>query len=215
MNRRVGIAVVAIAVTLPAVGWLVLRGRQPAVRDDDPIRATSVVMLGDSITAQADWSELVGESVVNRGFPGYTTAQLVPVAHEVAAARPRIVFVLTGTNDIRDGHPPSWTVRHLDAILSVLTTRSPTTRVVVQSVLPRADATAAVAAANAAIMRLADERDVEFLDLHAAFDDGDGGLRPSETGDGIHLTPTGYTRWAELVRRTAEDPDANRERAQG
>ena len=161
-------------------------------------------MLGDSITSQGDWASLVGDAVVNRGFPGYTTEQLVPVAREVAAAHPRIVFVLAGTNDIRDGHPPSWTVQHLDAILSAFETESPRTRVVVQSILPRADAAAAVVAANGAIMHLATQRHVEFLDLHPEFDDGAGALRPSDTSDGIHLTPAGYLRWAELIRGVVE-----------
>ncbi len=207
MTRRTVVSLVAIAVTASVVGVLVLHGRQPRVGNDDPIHSNSIVMLGDSITEQADWSSLVDVSVVNRGFSGYTTAQLVPVAREVAAAGPRIVFVLTGTNDIRDGQPPSWTVRHLGAILSALATQSPTTRVVVQSVLPRSDAPAAVDAVNAEIARLADERDVEFLDLHAPFDDGAGGLRPADTTDGIHLSPVAYTRWAELVRRTVEHPE--------
>ncbi|MDW3214132.1 MAG: GDSL-type esterase/lipase family protein [Ilumatobacteraceae bacterium] len=204
MTRRTVVSIVAIAVAIMTVGGLVLRERQSRPDHDDPFDSNSVVMLGDSITEQVDWSSLLGPSVVNRGFSGYTTAQLVPVARNLATAQPRMVFVLTGTNDIRDDHPPSWTVRHLDAILTALATRSPTTRVVVQSVLPRADVPAAVDAVNAAIMHLADERDVEFLDLHASFDDGAGGLRRADTTDGIHLTSAAYARWAELVRRTAE-----------
>jgi lysophospholipase L1-like esterase len=202
--------------------------------DDEPagIGVDSVVMLGDSITAGGDWGALLGGiDVVNAGYPGYTTEQLVPVAAHVAAAEPSLVYVLTGTNDIRDEHPASWTSDQLGRLLDQLAASpdtepdtepdiepdtepdtepgtepdtepdiEPDIEVVLQTVLPRADRPTEVVAINEAIAELAEVRGLDVLDLYPEFDDGAGGLRPDETTDGIHLSPAGYDRWAELVR---------------
>jgi lysophospholipase L1-like esterase len=160
----------------------------------------SVVMLGDSITEQGDWDSLLpGLGVVNRGHSGYTTEQLIPIAESVGDARPRVVLVLTGTNDIRDGRSPEWTARHLRTLLDALERRSPDTIVVVQTVMPRSDQPEAVHAVNDAVSAVATSRGVGVLDLHGPFDNGAGGLRTHETTDGVHLSASGYRRWAALL----------------
>ena len=106
MNRsaRVVGAVVASIAGLVVVSMLRTSGSSNRIARD------SIVMLGDSITAEADWNRLLPDQpLVNEGHPGFTTEQLVMVAERVAAADPAAVIVLTGTNDIRDGHPPAWT----------------------------------------------------------------------------------------------------------
>lgn len=161
------------------------------------IRSTTVVMLGDSITEGGDWETLLPDhAVANRGYAGFTTAELVTVAEEVAEAGPGVVFVLTGTNDIRDGHPATWTVDQLSQVLDLFEHLAPETVVVVQTILPRDDAPQSVIEANEAIRALASQRGLPLLDLYPAFDDGAGGLRDAETVDGIHLAEAGYRLWA-------------------
>ncbi|MDP9464296.1 MAG: GDSL-type esterase/lipase family protein, partial [Actinomycetota bacterium] len=135
------------------------RARRPAIGSD------TIVMLGDSITEEADWAALLPTwPIANRGFSGHTTAQLLGEVGEIVSHRPRSVFVLTGTNDIRDGHPPSWTVDRLGELIERLRHDSPDTVVVLQTILPRADARDAVSETNSAIRRLASERGLEILD---------------------------------------------------
>ena len=158
-------------------------------------------MLGDSITEQGPWeSAFPDRSVSNQGYAGFTTAQLVDVAIEVAAARPRAVYVLTGTNDIRDQQPPTWTIEHLETILDEFASSAPDTTVIVQTILPRAVGRDQVRATNTAIGRLAADRGIEVLDLHPVFDDGTGALRATDTEDGIHLSEAGNMVWAEVLR---------------
>ena len=195
-RRLVTAAMVTAAATVVAIGLAVVRSERSGT-ERAPIDDRSVVLLGDSITEFGDWQRLLpGRATVNQGHAGFTTAQLVPVAEEVADRRPRTVLILTGTNDIRDGHPPSWTIEHLEQILAAFEERSPATALVIQTVLPRSDAPAEVRAVNAALANLAARRDLALLDLHPVFDDGTGGLRDEETTDGIHLSGQGYERWA-------------------
>jgi lysophospholipase L1-like esterase len=191
-----GLAVLAVAAVAGVTAWW--------SRDQGTTRAAigpeTVVLLGDSITEFGRWEDLLPDRpVANRGFAGFTSEELVPVAAEVAVDRPRLVLVLAGTNDIRDGHDTAWTERELGRILDELAAAGPGTTVVLQTLLPRADAVAEIDAANRMIVDLAAARGLEVLDLHPAFDDGTGGLRPAETTDGLHLSPAGYERWADLL----------------
>lgn len=194
--------VVATAAAVFVVGVLLVTAR--AQRETRTKRAAigvdTIVMLGDSITEEGDWDALLPTwPIANRGHSGYTTAQLLDEAEDIASHPPRAVFILTGTNDIRDGHPPSWTVDRLGAILDRLHRGAPETQIVVQTILPRSDARDAVRETNRAIRELASERGVQVLDLYAAFDDGTGALRVAETTDGVHLAAAGYERWAALL----------------
>jgi hypothetical protein len=199
VNRRVIAAGCAGAIVIVGVWVVVARVREGRARSD-VIGADTIVMLGDSITEQADWAALLPAwPIANRGYAGHTTAQLLEEVDEVASRRPRSVFVLAGTNDIRDELPASWTVDRLGELIDRLRRGAPDTVVVLQTVLPRADARDAVGAVNEGIRRLASAQGVELLDLYGAFDDGTGALRGAETTDGIHLTAAGYARWASVL----------------
>lgn len=201
MNRSAGIvgAVVASIAGLAVVSMLRTSG------DSNRIAEDSIVMLGDSITAEADWNRLLPDQpLVNEGHPGFTTAQLITVAERIAAADPAAVVVLTGTNDIRDGHPPAWTRARLEQLIDRLEHGSEAT-IVVQTILPRAGSPAAVQQVNAEIRDLAALRGLRLLDLYETFDDGTGALRGHETYDGLHLTVDGYERWANELQPVLQD----------
>lgn len=196
MTRKWFIVALGTAATLVGGAVLIgeLRSGQSAVDVD------SIVLLGDSVIAQGDWAKLLPDwPIVNGGFAGYTSAQLVPSAREIGQARPRAVVVLVGTNDIRDDRGAAWTRANVGAIVAQIRDASPETVLVVQTVLPRSDRPDAVRRANDAITSVAAEHDVPVLDLYTPFDDGSGGLRAAETTDGIHLSDDGYTRWAALL----------------
>jgi lysophospholipase L1-like esterase len=179
-----------------------------AERAAPPVSSESIVLLGDSITAAGDWTSLLPNApVVNAGYAGYTTEQLVPVAARVARRHPTAVFILAGTNDIRDGRTAGWSRSHLERIVEAFRTVSPDTTVVVQTVLPRSDAPDAVRAINAEIDRLAQAQRIEVLDLYTDFDDGSGGLRPAERTDVVHLSAAGYERWAAILSAAIESRD--------
>lgn len=201
MTRLVLVGAVVVSIA-GLIAWAV---RSNA--DDRRIGDDSIVLLGDSITAEGQWDRLLPDRpVVNEGHPGFTTAQLVPVAERVAAADPAVVIILTGTNDIRDGHPPTWTRERLEVLVDRLEDGSQAT-IVVQTVLPRADRSAAVRQVNVEVRELAEQRGLGLLDLYETFDDGTGALRDHETYDGLHLTEDGYRRWANELEAVLADVD--------
>lgn len=196
MGRRATWTAALLAAGAVGVGAAVWNGREAAAPVMD---SSSIVMLGDSITEQGDWASLLPKyPIVNMGRSGYTTEQLLPVAAQVAAARPALVFVLTGTNDLRDDHPASWTADRLNELLDTLDSAG--TTVILQTIMPRADRPDEAATIAEAIRRTATARGLRLLDLYTAFDDGNGGLRASETTDGVHLSPAGYERWVAELR---------------
>jgi lysophospholipase L1-like esterase len=58
-------------------------------------------MLGDSLTEWGNWHELVPEHrIINRGIAGDTSSGVLDRLQEVIERRPKVVFVMIGTNDI-------------------------------------------------------------------------------------------------------------------
>src|SRR5215475_6172002 len=59
-----------------------------------------VVMLGDSITAQGEWANILPRRrILNLGVGGDTSAGLLNRLRDVIALKPRIVLVMIGLND--------------------------------------------------------------------------------------------------------------------
>src|SRR5207248_5674447 len=67
-----------------------------------PSKTANVVMLGDSLTEQANWSALFPDvDIDNQGIRGDSTEGALRRLDILHHANPRIVFMLFGINDIR------------------------------------------------------------------------------------------------------------------
>lgn len=201
MNRSRAIpwllaAVVAVVVGMGVAAWREVSDADGEAADGAP----QIVMLGDSITEEGDWRGMFPDrSIVDAGYSGYTTEQLVPLARDIVSVQPDAVFVLAGTNDVFWDEPPEWTAARLDELINEIEGGAPDARIIVQTVLPAEERSGEIVATNASIRSVAAARGLEVLDLYPAFDDGTGALRGVETYDGVHLTTAGYARWATLL----------------
>ena len=93
-------------------------------------------MLGDSLTEWGNWHELVPEHrVINRGVAGDTSSGVLDRLQEVIDRRPRLVFVMVGTNDIGLQVPPETLLSNLREIVTRL--RNASIIPVAQSILFR------------------------------------------------------------------------------
>lgn len=64
-----------------------------------------------------------------------------------------------------------------------------------------------IAVYNDLIAQLAEEKEVYLVDSHAALADENGVLPAEESTDGVHLTKSGYERWADYLRTHTVAPE--------
>lgn len=163
-----------------------------------------VVYFGDSITEfwRQGMPGISGGEVINRGYSGQTTAQMVVrFRADVIKLKPRIVHLMAGTNDIAGNTGPTTLERIQDNFRTMceMATRHGI-RVVIGSVLParsfswRAGIAPAanIRALNTWLKSYALKNGHTYADYHAALSEQDGGLSPRHAPDGVHPNSAGY-----------------------
>jgi lysophospholipase L1-like esterase len=169
--------------------------------DSFPGTQSDVVMLGDSITAGGEWSEMFpGLPIRNRGISGDTTTDVLLRLDPLVAAKPAAVFLKIGTNDLNRVPDRAVSYQQYRQIVTRIQSGSPATAIFLQSVLPREAAMREeVEAYNRQIKAVADELGVVYIDLYPAFLAADGSIRDELTLDELHLSGEGYRVWQSLL----------------
>ena len=68
---------------------------------EEHVREVNVVMLGDSLTDNAEWTDLFpSQDISNHGISGDTTADILSRIDLVHKAKPEKVFIMIGINDL-------------------------------------------------------------------------------------------------------------------
>lgn len=171
-----------------------------------------IVFLGNSLTEGGKWSEYFPEAdAVNRGIVGDNTEGMLNRIDEIVASKPRILFILTGINDISQDFTDEQIISNYRQILDRVKTDSPNTKIYVESILPINNDFARykkltgkeqqVISYNKALKRLCKQEKVKFLDIHSSFGDENGKLKKEITTDGLHLNEAGYTIWAKILKK--------------
>jgi lysophospholipase L1-like esterase len=154
------------------------------------------------------------------GHPGWRINQLdARVQDWVRQYKPQVVLLHIGTNDIIQNYRLDSAPARLDALIGHIQAADPEVRIYVATLIPFADGTREArsrrfnaALANIVSGRSARGQQVYLVDLHSALTTAD--LGP----DGVHPTPSGYSKMAAawygaltgetLTRWEAEDPGA-------
>jgi lysophospholipase L1-like esterase len=80
-----------------------------------------VVMLGDSLTELGHWNEFFSRGdIMNRGISGDTTLDIIMRLNEVVSLKPRLVFLMAGTNDVLGNDAPELVINRFEQILDKL-----------------------------------------------------------------------------------------------
>jgi lysophospholipase L1-like esterase len=166
-----------------------------------------LVMLGDSITALAQWDDIFpGKAIANRGISGDTIEGILARLQAVIQMKPQKVFIMAGINDlIRGSRAKNVLSVYTDAV-RVLRSAGP--QVFVQSTLLTAANYAPVI--NSEVRKLNDGlrklcsvgHVCTFIDLNARLAP-DGYLHL--TRDGVHLSPAGYAEWRDEIAQILTD----------
>ena len=111
------------------------------------------------------------------------------------------VFLKVGTNDLtRQPFDPQASYSRYAMIVQRIQQESPSTVIVVQSLLPRAAAhRAEVEAFNQQIEQIAAAAGVTFVNLYPHFLADDGSIGDDLSNDELHLTGSGYRLWQEVL----------------
>jgi len=175
-----------------------------------PNTSTDIIFLGNSITANVDWAELLGKpNVRNRGISGDITFGVLQRLDEVTEGAPAKVFILIGINDISRNVPDSVILQNYQTVISRIKKESPKTRIYFQTLLPvnneftqfknHYNKDEHIAAVNEGLKKLAARKKITLIDLHPHFLNADKKLDKQYTEDGLHLNAAGYKVWKELL----------------
>lgn len=181
--------------------------RRSSLLEHLPIQAEDTVFLGDSITDEGEWSEFWVDLIIkNRGIAGDTTLGLLQRLDPILDARPRQLVLMIGINDLLNerSQPAAISAQHRK-ILARIHSRTPMTRVLVQSLLPVNAALCGrpvdqeIMAINRELQTLVRQFEQVYVDLFSPFCDRHQQLDPQYTLDGVHLNGPGYRLWQNIL----------------
>jgi lysophospholipase L1-like esterase len=205
---RKGGGLVKRAWLLLFAAWLALGLAAPSAQAGE---AGAVVMLGDSLTRQGDWTRLLGrDDVANQGIDGDTSAGVLQRLPGIIAQRPDKIFLMIGINDLRRGGGGTEVAERLLAnhqrILAKLRAELPQAQIHVLSLLPVSRSffsflpdNRRIAEVNQRLRTLAADLGCAWLDLYPLFLDEEGSLARRFTHDGLHLNAQGYQVWRQAL----------------
>ncbi|MBP0019947.1 MAG: hypothetical protein J7647_20640 [Cyanobacteria bacterium SBLK] len=161
------------------------------------------ILVGDSLSM---WfpSHLLPRNRfwLNQGISGENSGQIRDRLHFFAQTRPSKIYVMAGTNDLRQGKSDIIILNNIQAIVRRLKQNHPQGEIVVQSILPTRNAAISndrIRRLNRNIAAIAYREGSVFLDVHSVLADNRGELRSELTTDGIHLSDRGYEVWRSLL----------------
>ena len=170
-----------------------------------------LLFVGDSIT---DWWRTPGRGLAefeknygqyktaNFGIAGDTTQGVLWRMRngELEGFKAKLIVLMLGTNNL--GRNTNADIAAGDrAIVEEFRKRQPQAKVLILGVFPRGaapntPAREAIAEINGHLAKLADNRNVFYMDIGPAFLEPDGTLSTEVMNDGLHPTTKGYALWA-------------------
>ncbi len=166
-----------------------------------PIDSTDIVFFGNSITNMHEWWEAFGSDnhILNRGASGAVTSELVENIGSVIDGKPAKLFMMIGTNDISGKVPVDTVVANIRKMAERVVNESPSTKLYIQSILPRHEdwKNDSIRVANARIAAMCGELGIEYVDLWEPLQGVRG--KGEWSADGLHLFGHGYRAWCRII----------------
>lgn len=172
-----------------------------------------LLWLGDSITDNWNRNKATYRTLypnikaANFGIGGDGTQNLLWRLEngELDGIQPKVAIVLIGANNVQ-WHASEQIAAAIERIVKTIRTQCPKAKVLLMGILPRADVPASSPAhqrtreVNAIIRKLDDGRNVRYLDIGSKLTHADGTIVDDAFADKVHLSPKGFTLWAESMQ---------------
>jgi lysophospholipase L1-like esterase len=161
------------------------------------------MMLGDSITDEGQWDELLNNSKVqNRGISGDTTDGVLDRLNSVSKGIKQ-VFIMIGVNDIMRGKEAHEVYANYLKIIQ--TFKDKNIKVHIQSTLYIGETRMAnfnpkIEELNKKLEKYASENQIPFINLNPIFAPQKV-LKKEFTSDDLHLNGTAYKLWTEQIKK--------------
>lgn len=180
--------------------------------------ACDIVFIGDSITqgweggGKKVWEKYYGNrKCLNLGVSGDRTQHVLWRFEQgqLDGLKPRIAVVMIGTNNSnnnKDGTEQFSTAEILegvDLIVKQLRERLPNTKIILNGIFPRGKNFNAqrgkLLQVNQALEKLADGKNIFYIDFGSQLIEADGSISPSMMRDALHPGERGYEIWAAAI----------------
>jgi lysophospholipase L1-like esterase len=176
-----------------------------------------LIFIGDSIThgwegAGKDvWKKFYAKrNAVNLGISGDGTQHVLwRLDHgNIDGISPKLAVLMIGTNNSGSNNPEG-VADGIATIVEKLRTKLPQTKVLILAIFPRGpnnefQPRQVNMKTNKIIEKLADGKNVFYLDIGQKFLAADGTLSKDVMPDLLHLSPQSYTTWAEAIEPTVK-----------
>lgn len=173
--------------------------------DDRPVG----IIVGDSLSLWFPSDRLplnTSEHIwLNQAISGETTRQILQRLGDFATTRPRVIYVMAGVNDLKNGVSDADILANLTEIVTRLQRQHPQAKIVLQSILPTRRfglPRDRITTLNQQLAAIAHQKQVYYLDVYQPMADPDGGLRADLTTDGLHLNQKGYATWQTALQQS-------------
>ena len=166
------------------------------------------LFIGDSLTEWFELKKYFPEvKIINEGIAGDTSYGVLERLEGILDITADKIFLMIGINDVFNGFQKDDIIENQELIIEQILTHINGTELIVQSLLPVNEAmlgspgylNKVIRYINKELKAHCDARKLTYLDLYPAFLEGHE-MKREYTTDGGHLSPAGYSLWAEKIQ---------------
>ncbi len=167
----------------------------------------TVVLLGDVHVEGNEIREIAGLPVINMGIKedelGRDCGGLKDRLWLLPMARPAHIIIMAGLNDLRDGRNPLDIERCFQNLIVHVKRNAPEAVIHLAMIPPTREKYAKlmhnIALTNAILEEMAEQMNLQYLDLFSPLEDDDGQLAQDCSEDGYYLNDTGFDKLNALI----------------